>query len=161
MYIPDFIYDISVARCAREFLSGELSLETFAGKYAHGLSELYSGVELHEIQEPAEQFLQFLAEIEAGEGAVDLLDAFIHFRLFYEGIGRPRKTKLLFGALDDAVKARTWSPDAVVKSFRAYTFGLRSNTAPKMPAGWEFERTEYTPKFMELVEKKMSVLDIL
>ena len=73
MYIPDFIYDISVARCAREFLSGELSLETFAGKYAQGLSELYSEVELHEIQEPAEQFLQFLAEIEAGEGAVDLV----------------------------------------------------------------------------------------
>ena len=46
MYIPDFIYDISVVRCAREFLSGELSLKLFAGKYAHGLSELYSEVEL-------------------------------------------------------------------------------------------------------------------
>ena len=105
--------------------------------------------------------MQFLSEIEAGEGAVDLLDAFIHFRLFYEGIGRPRKMKPLFGVLDDAVKVKVWSPDAVVKAFRAYTFGLRSNTAPKMPAGWELEYTDYTPKFMTLVEKKMSVLDIL
>ena len=161
MYSPDFIYDISVARCAREFLSGELSLETFAGKYTQGLTELYSEVELQEIQEPAERLLQFLSEIEAGEGAVDLLDAFIHFRLFFEGIGRPRKMKPLFGVLDDAVKVKVWSPDGVVKAFRAYTFGLRSNTAPKMPAGWELEYTEYTPKFMTLVEKKMSVLDIL
>ena len=55
--------------------------------------------------------------------------------------------------LDDAVKVKVWSPDAVVKAFRAYTFGLRSNTAPKMPAGWELEYTDYTPKFMTLVEK--------
>ena len=55
MYSPDFIYDISVARCAREFLSGELTLETFAGKYTQGLTELYSEVELQEIQHILEE----------------------------------------------------------------------------------------------------------
>ena len=161
MYCPEFIYDIAVSRCASEFLSSELSLDTFAEKYAQGLTELYSEVELSEVQDPAEQFLQFLAEINAGEGAVDLLNAFAHFRLFFEGIGRSRKMKPLFGTLEDAVKVKNWSPDAAVKSFRAYTFGLRSNTAPKMPAGWDLEDTSYTPNFIMLVQKKISVLDIL
>ena len=161
MHSPDFIYDISVARSASEFLSSELALEHFVEKYAQGLTELYSAVELHEVQDPAERLLQFLAEIEAGEGAIDLLDGFVHFRLFYEGVGRQRKMKSLFGALDDAVKVKAWSPDATVKSFRAFTFGLRSNTVPKLPAGWKFEDTEHTPRFMTLVQKKLTVLDIL
>jgi len=161
MHTPDFIYDIAVARCAIEYLSSELALDTFAEKYADGLSELYSDVERSVIQDPAEQLLQFLAEIEAGDEAVDLLNGFVHFRLFYEGVARPRKMKPLFGALDDGAKAQTWTPAATVKSFRAFTFGLRSNTAPAAPAGWNFEDTAYTPRFMPLVQKKMSVLDIL
>lgn len=161
MQTPDFIYDIAVARCASEFLSSELALETFAEKYAQGLTELYSEVELHAIQDPAERHLQFLAEIEAGDAAVDLLSGFVYFRLFYEGVARPRKMKPLFGMLDDGAKARSWSPEATVKSFRAYTFGLRSNTSPAAPVGWNFEDTAYTPRFMPLVQKKMSVLDAL
>ena len=161
MHSPDFIYDIAVARCASEFLSSELALETFAEKYAQGLTELYSEVDLHSIQDPAEQHLQFLAEIEAGEAAVDLLSGFVHFRLFYDGVARPRKMKPLFGALDDGAKARTWSPETTVKSFRAYVFGLRSNPSLAAPAGWNFEDTEYMPRFMPLVQKKMSVLDVL
>ena len=48
-------YDISVARSASEFLSSELALEHFVEKYAQGLTELYSAVELHEVQDPAER----------------------------------------------------------------------------------------------------------
>ena len=89
MYIPDFIYDISVARCAREFLSGELSLETFAGKYSQGLSELYSEVESHEIQEPAEQFLQFLAEILDLQFLAEILDLQFLAEILDSCIGLP------------------------------------------------------------------------
>ena len=98
MHSPDFIYDIAVARCASEFLSSELALETFAEKYAQGLTELYSEFDLHAIQDPAEQHLQFLAEIEAGEAAVDLLSGFVHFRRS----GNPKGKHTLWPALPPA-----------------------------------------------------------
>ena len=95
MYCPEFIYDIAVSRCASEFLSSELSLDTFAEKYAQGLTELYSEVELSEVQN-CRTVPAVFSEINAGEGAVDLLNAFAHFRLFFEGIGRSRNETALW-----------------------------------------------------------------
>lgn len=161
MKAPDFIFDIAVARCAGEFLSSELSLDSFARKYAQGLTELYDDVDVASIQDPAEQILLFLSEIDVGDEAVNLIGDFVHFRLYYEGVGRPRKMKPLFGALDDGAKAKTWSPEAVVKSFRAFTFGLRSKSVPGAPAGWRIEDDTHLPRFGPIVEKQLSVLDIL
>lgn len=161
MHAPDFIFDIAVARCAGEFLSSDLAIDSFAGKYAQALSELYEEVDVPSIQEPAEQILLFLSEIEAGEGAVELISDFVHFRLYFDGVGRPRKMKPLFGALDDGVKTKTWSPDGVVKAFRVFTFGLRSKTAPPAPAGWQIEDDTHLPRFGPIIQKKLSVLDIL
>ena len=39
MHCPSFIYDMAVARSAAEFLGAELALETYAKKYAEGLSK--------------------------------------------------------------------------------------------------------------------------
>lgn len=161
MHAPDFIFDISVARCAGEYLSSELTLDIFAEKYSQGLSELFEDVDKVSIQEPAEQILLFMSEIDAGDEAVNLINDFVHFRLFYEGVGRPRKMRPLFGALDDGVKARTWSAEAAVKSFRAFSFGLRAKTAPAAPAGWRLEDDGHLPRFNQLVLKQMSVIDIL
>ncbi len=72
MHCPRFIYDIAVARSASEFLGGEMGLEVYSKKYAEGLSEHYEQVTVDTVNEAAEQVLQFLAEIEAGENAVPL-----------------------------------------------------------------------------------------
>ena len=69
---------MAVARSAAEFLGAELALETYAKKYAEGLSAQYSEIQVTSITEPAESMLQFLSEIEAGELAVELLLSLIH-----------------------------------------------------------------------------------
>ena len=161
MYCPRFIYDMAVARSAAEYLGAELALETYAKKYAEGLTELYSEIALISITEPAENMLQFLSEIEAGELAVELLNDYVYFRLFFEGVGKPRKMKPMFGSLEDPAKTPETSSVEAAKGFRAFVFALRSNTAPKAPAGWLLEDDEHLPKFNELVKKSVSVLDIL
>ena len=92
-------------KCASEFLGAEMALEAYAKKYAEGLSEHYSEITRETVNEAAENMLQFLAEIEAGELAVELLTDFIHFRLMYEGVGKPRKLKPMFGSIEDPAKA--------------------------------------------------------
>ena len=161
MHCPSFIYDMAVARSAAEFLGAELALETYAKKYAEGLSKHYSEILFTSITEPAESMLQFLSEIEAGEMAVELLNDYVHFRLFFEGVGKPRKMKPLFGSLEDPVKNSEISSMEAAKGFRAYVFALRSSAVPKAPAGWRLEEDDHLPKFNELVKQTISVLDIL
>lgn len=161
MNCPRFIYEMAVARTAAEYLGSELALETYAKKYADGLTTLYSEIALVSITEPAESMLQFLSEIDAGELAVELLNDYVYFRLFFEGVGKPRKMKPMFGSLEDPVKPVEISSMEAAKGFRAFVFALRSNTAPKAPAGWLLEDDVHLPKFNELVKKNVSVLDIL
>lgn len=161
MHCPTFIYDIAVARSACEFLGSEMGLEAFANKYAEGLSKTYNEISADLILEPAESMLQFLSEIEAGELAVELLTDFIHYRLYFDGVGRPRKMKPLFGSIEDGVKVSELNAAEAAKSFRAYVFALRSNTVPKAPAGWKLEAEPHLPKFNEIAEQTVSVLDIL
>ena len=69
--------------------SAEMALETYAKNMPKGFRALQRDTG-KTISEAAENILQFLAEIEAGELAVELLTDFIHFRLMYEGVGKPR-----------------------------------------------------------------------
>jgi hypothetical protein len=105
--------------------------------------------------------LMFLAEIEAGDMAVEFLTDFTYYRLYTEAVGRPRKMKPLFGSLEDGVKEAQHHSDATGKAFRAYIFAQRSNTVPKAPAGWRLEDDEHVPKLAETAGRVLSVLDIL
>jgi hypothetical protein len=161
MHCPRFIYEIAVARSAMEFLGAEMTLETYAKKYAEGLSEHYSEVAVDIVQDAAENMLQFLAEIEAGEIAVELLNDFVHYRLMFDGPGRPRKLKSMFGSIEDPVKSPEINPAEAAKAFRAFVFAMRANTVPRAPAGWKLEQDTNLPQFGELVTKSVSVLDML
>ena len=161
MNCPRFIYELAVARSAMEFLGSEMALETFAKKYAEGLSELYSAVTVDIVQGAAENMLQFLSEIEAGELAVELLNDFVHYRLMFEGPGRPRKLKSIFGSIEDPVKTPEINPEEAAKEFRAFVFAMRANTVPRAPSGWQLEHDPHLPQFSELAKKTISVLDIL
>ena len=161
MYCPNWIFDIAVARTASEYLSSEIGVDAFAKKYAEGLSEIYNDVPVESILGPAEAMMLFLAEIEAGDMAVELLNDFCFYRLTNEAAGKPRKLKPLFGALEDGLKAPDINLEGTAKSFRAYVFALRSNTVPKAPLGWKLENDENVPKLAELAGKQLSVLDII
>ena len=115
-HCPAFMFDVASARAAGEFLTSEIGLEAHSNKYFEAFSERFSDVSQDDIHGAAEQMLQFLADIEAGENAVDLLFSFTFFRIHYEGPNRPRKTKPLFGSIEDPVKTKEWSKDAAPKS---------------------------------------------
>ena len=161
MFCPNWIYDISVARAASEFLSSELSLEAFAKKYADGLSVSYSPITPEMIQAQAEEILVFLSEVEAGEMATELLNSFSFFRLNFESVGKPRKLKPLFGSIEDPVKVDEVTTGNTTKSFRAYVFALRSKTVPEALPGWKLEDDENVPILAELAGKQVSLLDAI
>ena len=160
-HCPGFMFDIAAARAAAEFLSSEIGLESFSQKYFEAFAERYEEVTQDDINGAAEGMLQFLADIEAGENAVDLLHSFTYFRVYFEGPGRPRKTKPMFGSIEDPAKTKEWSKDAAPKAFRAFVFGLRSNTVPNAPVGWLLENEECTPVLAKLASEKFSLIDIL
>jgi len=161
MYCPGWIYEIAVARVAAEFVSSELGVEAFANKYAVALSERYDEVKSEELSDAANGLLQFLAEIEAGDQAVVLIENYIYARLYFEQINRPRKMKPLFGSIEDPVKEKQYSGELMLKSFRAHVFGMRSNATPNLPAGWRLEDDENIPFLSDLANEQVSILDAL
>ena len=44
------------------------------------------------------------------------------------------------------------------KGFRAFVFGLRSNTVPNAPVGWKLEDEESVPHMAELAANKLSMM---
>ena len=161
MICPSWIYDISVARVASEYLSAELPIEAFGTKYANGLSERYSDVSVEELVESAQLILEFLSEVEAGESAVNIINEFCFFRLYFVKVGVPRKMKSMFGSIEDPAKQKEYSGQLVIKAFRTHTFNVRGNPEIAAPAGWKLEDDENLTDFGELIRKQASLLDSL
>ena len=65
----------------------------------------------------------------------------------------------MFGAADDPVKLKSYSGELAVKHFKAYVFGLRSNSAPVAPAGWRLDAEENTLHIAEIARRSLSILD--
>lgn len=160
MFRPGFIYDICVARAAAEFLHGDLSLEAFSGKYTEYMVDGCTTMGPEEVHDPAEAMMLFLAEVEAGDSAADLLSSFAYYRLYFDGVGRPRKMNPMFGTIEDPIKARDWNRETSPKAFRAYVFALRSQTVPTAPSGWQLENEESVPKLAEVAGQKLTLLDM-
>lgn len=159
VYCPDWVFEISVARTAHEFLSTELPMAAVAGKYSDGLAEKYAPVDKEEINESAEQLLHFLAEVNAGEDAVTFLNGFAYFKYNFEAFNKPRKLKPMFGEADDPVKTKAYSGELSAKHFRAYVFGLRSNSAPVAPPGWRLDSEENHLHISNIARRSLSILD--
>lgn len=160
MYCPAWIFEICVSRTAFEFLHSEMGLSAFANKYASGLSSIYETFESKNIEEPAEAFLQFLSEIEAGELAADFLNNFSYYRLYFESANIKRKLKPLFGSLEDPVKTQEANKETCVKSFKAFVFYSRSNNIETPPSSWKIGEDENLPKLAGVFNKEANILDI-
>ena len=161
MFIPSWVFEVAVMRTASEYLSSEMGIEAFGKKYSDGLKTIYTETLAPEVfVETAQEIIEFLAEIEAGEQAVTLLNNFCYFRLYPEGVNRPRKMKSMFGTIEDAVKAKDSNPKEALKSFRAYVFGLRSEIVPTAPKGWALETDDHIVKLKPLFEESVSLLDL-
>lgn len=159
MYCPNWIYQISVARVVSEYLSSEMGIEAFVKKYNQGLSSRYDPIPVESFNDPAEQIIIFLGEIEAGDSAVELLNNYTYFKLYFETLNVPRKLKSMFGSIEDSVKVPLETSDSALKSFRAYIFGLRSGTVPTPSEGWRLEDDEHVPNLSKLASQTVSILD--
>lgn len=163
MYCPGWIFDVAVSRCITEFLSAEMNIESYAAKYAEGLAEKYEAIDQEVFVDVATEIMGFLSEVEAGDQAVDLLEDYSYFRIHMEynnGSAKPRKLNPMFGSVEDPIKKPDANPTSMVKSFRAYVFGLRSGAMIKAPAGWKLEdEIESMPNFTELAGRSVSLLD--
>ena len=159
MYCPNWIYQISVARVVSEYLSSEMGIEAFVKKYNQGLSRRYDPIPVESFNDPAEQIIIFLGEIEAGDSAVELLNNYTYFKLYFETLNVPRKLKSMFGNIEDSVKVPLETSDSALKSFRAYIFGLRSGTVPTPSEGWRLEDDENVPNLSKLASQTVSILD--
>lgn len=135
------------------------SIAAYSKKYSDGLSKFYNPIPIEAFSEPAEAIILFLGEIEAGDTAVELLDDYCYFRLYFEALNTPRKLKSMFGSIEDGVKQPLESSEGTLKSLRAYVFGLRSGTVPTPPSGWKLTTDEHIPNLAAIAEKPVSILD--
>ena len=139
--------------------STEEFVVSISRKFSKGLSEHYNEIKFEEITECAEAILQFLSEIEAGDEAVDYLNHYIHKRILFKENGAERKLSGMLASPLDPEKTRDYSTDKSSKVFRATIFGIRNNTMPKAPAGWNVTDIEELGWLKDLIEEPVSVLD--
>tara|TARA_B100001248_G_C27291258_1_gene412572 strand:- start:458 stop:949 length:492 start_codon:yes stop_codon:yes gene_type:complete len=158
-YCPEWIFGVSCAITAKDFLSSENSLNSIARKFAAGLSEKYNEIKFEEISECAEEILQFLSEINANDEAVDYLNSYIYRRVCYKANGAERKISGVFSSDLDPTKIRDYSTKSTTKVFRATIFGIRNDTVEKMPAGWSTNDVVDLDWFKELIDKPTDILD--
>ncbi len=158
-FCPDWIFNLSVARTAFEFIISDLPMKAYAKKYSTGLSEHYSDVNPEELENEAELLLRFLVEINA-EKSDELLNNFIFFTLKYSHPGSKRKLKGLFGSAFDPLKEKKYASSKTLKSFRAYVFGLRSGVSEKPDPGWDILKEEEDLDFlMDILKKEANIVD--
>ena len=81
MYCPDWIFDIVCAEVASLYLKNDVALALGAAKYTSAMSGEYESLSGEEIALASEEMIRLLAELEAGEAAVMLLEGFSYFRL--------------------------------------------------------------------------------
>ena len=162
MYCPEWLFGCSAAYTAKGFLSSESSLNGIARKFSKGLSEKYKEINFEELSETAEGILQFLSEIEAGEEAVNYIDQYIFKRIYYLNNGSERKLSGLFASPTNPEKTKEYAVQKSVKVFRATVFGVRNDTMPKAPPGWninELKDNDNLNWYVDLVLKPVDITD--
>mgnify|MGYP001192070787 FL=1 len=150
---------IVTAHSAMDFLTASSGLDAISSKYSRGLSEQYDLIHPGIIESVAEGKLRTLAEIEAAENAVTILNAYI-FRVYkYYPDNRPRKMTGLFTS--EFKGSRTPIPEhqELTKAFKAFIFSIRSNVYNYAPSGWSIIEEPEVGWLGELVAEPSSIFD--
>jgi len=156
---PDWIFDILSARVCVQFLAESHPLELSSNHFLGQMTTSYDEIDSKLVAETAEHMVRFLAEVEAGEEAVNVLNDFVYFRMNYETTTKKRNLKPLFGNPEDG--AAIIKHFDSLKRFKAYVFGLRSNNSPTPPPGWDATRNaENLPIVLGLVSTSINPLDL-
>ena len=158
-YCPEWIFSIFASQTSKEFLSSNNSIAGISRKYSKAITERYNEVKYEEILDLAEKILQFLSDINAGEDAVNYINDYIHYRVNFESSGSERKLSGMFNSAFNPEKEKDYSVENSIKVFRATIYGIRNNTMPKAPPGWNVLEEEELDWYKELIEKPIDILD--
>ena len=159
-YCPRWLFNLSVAMTAYEFIISDMPIKSYAKKYSNGINEHFGEIKSEEIESTAEVMLRFLVEINA-ENSDELLNAFVYYCLKYESDGSKRKIKGIFGSAFDPEKVIKFSEADCLKTFKAYVFGLRSGVTYKPAAGWDIKDEENIDLILNIIKKDASLSDAL
>ena len=88
-----------------------------------------------------------------------MLNGFQYFRYNFESTNKLRKLTPLFGEADEPVKLLNYSGEDTLKRFKAYVFGLRSESAPVAPAGWDLGTEKNILHIAEIARRDVSIFD--
>ena len=135
-FCPEWIFSVCCAQTANSFLASNNSMLAIAKNFSSGLSEKYNEVKFEEIINVAENMLQFLSEIKAGEDAVNYLIDYIHYRTKFQASGSERKLSGMFSSAFDGEKIKDYNANTTFKIFKATIFSIRNNAVPKASPGW-------------------------
>ena len=150
---------IVTAHSAMDFLTGSSSLSSIASKYSRGLAEQYELIHPGIIGSVAEGKLRTLAEIEAAENAVVILNAFI-FRVYkFHPDNRSRKMTGLFTSEFKGSKTPIPDHKELTRMFKAFIFSIRSNVYNYAPPGWSIIEEPEAGWLGELVAEPSSIFD--
>ena len=142
-----------------DFLIGSSTLTSICKKYSAGLSEQYDTIPSQYIEGIAEDKLRVLSEIEAGENAVIVLNAYVYRRYKFHPDNRPRRITGLFTSEFSGTKVPLEDPDKVSKAFKAFIFSIRSNVYNYAPNGWSIIEEPEVGWLGELVAEPSSIFD--
>ena len=159
-FCKEWIFSICAAETARDFLSSNNSINSIAQKFSNVLSEKYNEIRYEEIADVAEQILQFLSEVKAGEKAVNYLNDYIHYRVNYESTGTERKLIGIFTSAFVGDKLKDYSSQQALKIFKATVYSLRNDAIPKATPGWLITDTEDIDWLGEVFEQKIDVFKL-
>ena len=150
---------IVTTQSAMDFLTGSSSLSAIANKYSRGLSEQYELIHPGTLESVAEEKLRTLAEIEAAENAVIILNAFIYRTYKFHRDNKPRKITGLFTSEFKGSKNPIPEHKELCTTFKAFIFSLRSNVYNYAPASWSIIEEPEVGWLGELVAEPSSIFD--
>ena len=157
-FCPSWIYSSVCALAAQRYLSEEMGLEAFSGKFAKELQKRYSDVNEHMVLSTAEGYLRHLMEAEV-EDAAEILNSFAYQRITLDRSGSPRKIKGYFSSALAGVKTPEVNAEADAKSFKPFIFMYRSKPELAAPAGWDWSKIEDGEWLKDMPELEVSVFD--
>ena len=156
-FAPSWVLGVTCGIITNRYVIGDLPLQAYTNKFSKGLLETYSDASSDKLMTITEEMMQFLASIE-GDTALLINMAYIFNIVNFDENGGKRKMKGLFKSALAATKKET-SVDEVLKSFKAFTFTVRSNPNLLAPKGWSITQTADIEWLTEIFDQRVRVTD--
>ena len=135
-FMPVWLYNFISASVVVDYMMEDRPLPAAASKYVRHYANKYSTVELPALVNAAEEIIMFVAGLNVDD-PLGLIDFYRFYCLNFETPQKKRKRDSLFGDIFEAKTSKGYGYDMATKSFKAYTFSLRSNQVPMPDEHWE------------------------